>query len=300
MSMTRQIKVDKPFSKKFIESWSESIHYSTGMRRSGPFFVVNDVWGKRSLVYIPFLSYTDLTSSAAISLARSVEKNSYRVRFLSSESQSKFGDPVVSRFLSANKSVESIWESLPSEVRNRVRLAKKVGLSVATVGLQTHLSDFYNFYSSAQSRLGVPLLPTHFFRSLADTCDTSLTMVLHGGKLVACALRLKDEKLAWIPWICNTREGRGLAAIDFLYWSLIGQGIEESIDIIDFGRSQSGSGVCRFKQKWGCTMVPVVTLGFQAISIYKKYAFAQKIWSKLPLSVTTNLSKKIISRMPDL
>jgi len=298
--MTHRIEVDKPFSKNFIERWGESIRDSTSMRKLDPFFVVKDLWGRNVLVYIPFLSYTDLKPSAAISLAESAGNNSCRIRFLSSESPPKLGDPVVSRLILAHKSAEIIWKSLSSEIRNRVRLAEKIGLSAANTGLKCQFNEFYDFYSSAQSHLGMPILPKKFFRSLAETSDTSLTMIFHGEKSVGCALRIRDEKLSWIPWICTTIEGRRLASSDFLYWHLIAQGIEEGIEILDFGRSESGSGVCKFKQKWGCTMVPVITLGFRSASIYKKYALAQKIWSALPLSLTSNLSRKVISRLPDL
>jgi hypothetical protein len=295
-----KIKIDTPFSTHFMQSWSESIHASLAMTRADSFFQVRDLWGRSVLVYIPFLSYTDLTPAAASSLARSVENNLFRIRFLSPEYPAQTGDPVVSRLLLSSSSGETLWESFTPETRNRVRRAIKYGLSARITRLELSLGEFYKLYAETQSQLGVPVLPKVFFYHLAERCETALITIYYGNKLLACALQVKDRHLAWIPWICSSADGRGYASSDFMYWKLILNALDEGTELLDFGRSAKGYGVYYFKQKWGCMAIPVVTLGASSTSIYEKYSFAQKAWSKIPLLITTNLSKKLVSRLPDL
>ena len=100
------------FIKKFREVVKDFYHY----KEEGPFLVVPTLSGKRVLVYLPIISYTDLFLQEARQLAQNFSHFSYQIRVLDFE-QSEFlqNEPVTMRlYIDKNRDIISHYKSRTS------------------------------------------------------------------------------------------------------------------------------------------------------------------------------------------
>ena len=91
-----------------------------------------------------------------------------------------------------------------------------------------------------------------------------------------------------------------------MYWELMRKAIERGIGRFDFGRSKKNTGAYQFKSAWNMTINP---LQYQVCLVKRqsppnfspsnpKFALAAKLWSRLPLQVSTWLGPRVVSWFP--
>ncbi len=268
---------------------------------SGVFCGISSFGGGKTLVSLPLLSYTDLSLKQAMQLSASLTSR-HQIRVLADELEPNTDDMVVSRLSLEKRSIASIWSnSLTSEARNRVRRADKAGLEISNGSGQRDIDDFYCLYLVNQHRHGSPTLPKCFFERLVETFDVEILNIKRGHLALSSALLIRDGGLAWVPWLSNTAEARRYWSSDFIIWKMIElEKTTSRSNLIDLGRSRFGGGVYRFKSKWGCNHLKLLTVGSSHSNIYEKYRFAQSMWKRIPLSLASRVSNLIIHRIPDL
>jgi hypothetical protein len=92
-----------------------------------------------------------------------------------------------------------------------------------------------------------------------------------------------------------------------VYWALMERAIADGASVFNFGRCTPGSGTHRFKQQWGSRDEALwwyqrSTDASAAASTPSpdsaQYALATRIWSRLPLSITTRLGPSIVRYIP--
>lgn len=190
---------------------------------------------------------------------------------------------------------DTVWSSLSSERRNRVRRALKAGLSVEEADA-SRLDEFYDIWTRNMRDLGSPPHSKRFFeRVLAGfSGSSSLLMVCHEGSYIGAALALFSDSTMALPWVSSLRSHFKLYPNNILYWEAMRIAVRKGISIFDFGRSTDGSGTYEFKQRWGAAPTPLhwhcVSLAntpeMPAPSGGDSYQRAVEIWKRIPVPVT--------------
>lgn len=187
--------------------------------------------------------------------------------------------------------------SIPRKTRAECRAGINKGLEFRTNGIG--VDGFYQVYSRSVRDLGTPVFSKKLFangmREFGDQCR--IFSVHWQGKLVSAVWTLfyKDEVIPYYGG--SIREFNHLGVNNFMYWMLIRYGCENGYRVYDFGRSKKGTGSFDFKKRWGMTMID---LPYQYRLVRRqslpdtsplnpKFAWAIRLWSKLPIPVANTL-----------
>ena len=186
---------------------------------------------------------------------------------------------------------------IPRKTRAECRAGMSKGLEFRVN--ETGIDGFYEIYSRSVRDLGTPVFSRHLFangmREFGDNCK--IFSVRWKGKLVSAVWTLfyKDEVIPYYGG--SIRKYNHLGVNNFMYWMLIKYGCENGYRIYDFGRSKKGTGSFDFKKRWGMTMIDLPyrywLIRGQSLPdtspLNPKFAWAIRLWSKLPLPVANSL-----------
>lgn len=141
--------------------------------------------------------------------------------------------------------------NIPRKQRAEVRKAAKRGLEIHT---NRDVDALFRVYAESVRNLGSPVFPKRYFRALLEAFpeESDVTTVLHEGQAVASVLsfHFKQEVLPYYGG--GTREARGLAAADVMYWEVMRRAAQDrGATMFDFGRSKADTGAFAFKKNWG-------------------------------------------------
>jgi FemAB-related protein (PEP-CTERM system-associated) len=201
---------------------------------------------------------------------------------------------------------EVLLRRLPRDTRYMIRKAQKKGLQLVRGVEQT--PAFYRLFAQSMRRLGTPALPLRLFENLVEEFKTLVDVTLLSAQNVPVAavfsFRFRDTILPYYAGASS--EAPGLAANNLLYWELMTRSAAEGMGWFDFGRSKKGTGTYAFKTQWHMAAQP---LGYQFYLVQRqnvpnftplnpKFERAARIWSKLPLALTTRLGPHVVRWFP--
>ncbi|MBW6397529.1 FemAB family PEP-CTERM system-associated protein [Roseomonas sp. HJA6] len=183
--------------------------------------------------------------------------------------------------------------NIPRKQRAEVRKAIKRGLTTVTNG---DVDGLHRIYAESVRNLGSPVFPRRYFRLLAAAFPEAhdVTTVLHEGRPVSAVLNFhfREEVLPYYGG--GTRDARGLAASDLMYWEVMRRaGAERGATLFDFGRSKIDTGAFAFKKNWGFVPEELhycyrLAAGAQVPDNNPnnpKYRLVIAAWKRLPLPV---------------
>ena len=194
--------------------------------------------------------------------------------------------------------------AIPRKQRAMVRKGIKFGLK-AVVDEQP--DRLFAMYSQSVRNLGSPVFPKKLFYCLkqeyGEDCEI-LTIETDQGNPISSVMTFyfRDEVIPYYGG--GTFEARGLAANDFMYWSLMERAVSErDCRIFDFGRSKNGTGAFSFKKNWG---FEPKSLNYEFMlkeggempdinPLNPKYQLMIKVWKKLPMPIA-NFIGPLISK----
>ncbi len=218
------------------------------------------------------------------------------------------GSEEVTLRLALPESSDLLWKSLDPQVRNLVRKAEKMGLSVRW-GIE-QLDEFYRIYGRSMARLGTPAHSGRFFGEIIDGLreHVEILTVRQDDRAIASMFLLKFRRQLSDPWASSLREFNALSPNMLLYWEALRYGSDHGFEQFDFGRSHVDSGTYRFKSQWGATPHPleysiVSAKGESRSSIVSMYrglagkAFSS-LWRSLPYFSTRWLGPKLRKYIP--
>ncbi len=196
-------------------------------------------------------------------------------------------------------SEEGLWKRLPSERRNRIRKAQKLGVTASFHGEEA-LEDFYRVFATNMRDLGSPVHSVGFFRALFAHLGDRLSIVLvnHENHVIgtACVLRYKDT--VTIPgWISSLRAFFHLCPNQLLHWELMRFAIAGGYTSLDLGRSSRDSGTFEAKRQWHA--VPQQLYWYYAPHApppggdQSRFTRLADLWRRLPLPVANRLGPRL-------
>jgi FemAB-related protein (PEP-CTERM system-associated) len=202
--------------------------------------------------------------------------------------------------------VGTLWDSIPSKVRNQVRKGHKGGLRVAWGGEEL-LREFYDVFSQNMRDLGTPVYGAGLFRSVlrhfprrAEVCA-----VRQCDRPIAAGLLLHGEGVAEVPSASSLRRFNTLCPNMLMYWSMLERAVQHGQSTFDFGRSSPDSPTYQFKKQWGATPFPAswqyyVRSGHETDMRpdNPRYQRLIRVWQRLPVGLTRWIGPWIVRGIP--
>jgi len=146
-----------------------------------------------------------------------------------------------------------------------------------------------------------------FFQAIVEEFNESSVVVvrLH-QQVVVTALLLRHGDVLSSVYAGSHPDYLQTKPNNFLYWEAIKYGIATGARYFDFGRSLAGSGAAKFKEAFGpdkvalhyCyylrrrSEIPRINQG------NPRFRFAQAVWRRFPLRLTTLLGPSFIKNVP--
>lgn len=225
-------------------------------------YAVTGIFG----AYGPILSDNVPTGHALLDAAWSITKKS-RVsclvhKGLGREDQALAGEPFecLDRWVTATLDLEggldSIWRGFRSEIRNRIRKAKRNGLVVKWGPEQ--LKSYYDVLAENMHRKGTPIYGYRFMRELAEALEDRAEVITlaRGGNVIAGALVVYHRGVVNVPFVSSRPSTFDLCPSNLIYWEIIKRAVERGMRELDFGRSLRDSSNLQFKLRWGASTTP--------------------------------------------
>lgn len=197
---------------------------------------------------------------------------------------------------------KDLARNIPRKQRAEVRKAIARGLDAVTDG---DVDRLHRIYAESVRNLGSPVFPRRYFRLLAEAFPDAhdVTTVLHDGRPVSAVLNFhfREEVLPYYGG--GTRDARGLAANDLMYWEVMRRaGQERGATVFDFGRSKLGTGAFAFKKNWGfapqelhyCYRLAPGAAVPDNNPNNPKYRLLIAAWKRLPLAVANAIGPRLV------
>ncbi|HMH54463.1 MAG TPA: FemAB family XrtA/PEP-CTERM system-associated protein [Candidatus Acidoferrum sp.] len=204
---------------------------------------------------------------------------------------------------------DTVWKSLPSERRNRVRKGEKSGLSPVWGGAEL-LDGFYEVFAANMRDLGSPVHRPAFFRSmLAELGDAARVLQVRdgNGRPVGAAVCLFFRDTIAVPWVSSRREAFALCPNFVLYWEVIRFGCEGGYRTLDLGRSFKHAGTFEFKRQWGAHPHPLPWIFRDLVPgappspdrDSTRFRHLADLWTRLPVPVANLVGPWLRRQLPN-
>lgn len=266
------------------------------------------------LVSMPFLNAGGPLGSAeavkALVLEASRQAAAERPRLLELRSRAEL--PIALRVshrkitvvLDLPASSTEMWSRLPSKLRSQVRRPQKEGVEVR-FGSEV-IGDFYRVFATHMRDLGTPVLPKRFFEVVRERLgdDAWFGCGYLAGEPVACGAGFRFRDSFELTWASSLRRFNRLAPNMLLYWAFLERAVEQGAREFDFGRCTPGGGTHRFKRQWGGRDVQLWWYqdgrgaATPAPDQGGVMSLATRVWSRLPVRITTALGPWIVRGIP--
>lgn len=201
---------------------------------------------------------------------------------------------------------DALWASFKPKVRNQVRKAEKLGLTVQW-GTRDQLDAFYRIFARNMRDLGTPVFSKRLFAAVLSHLpeQAELCLVRRDGEPLAAGLLVHGPGVTEVPSASSLRKYNATNANMLLYWHLLRRALERGQEVFDFGRSTVDSNTFRFKRQWGAIGHPAVWQYHQRKGSMTevrpdnpKYQNAIRLWQRLPVWFTRIVGPAIVRGIP--
>ena len=203
--------------------------------------------------------------------------------------------------------VEELWQSLATGMRNKIRSARKHGLCAEWGGAEL-VDVFYRIFATNMHNLGTPVYPRRWFENMCRALPEKnrIVVVRDGAEPVAAGIVTAfRDTLDW-PWSATLPGSHRKYSAIFLYWSLLEWALENGFRHVDLGRCSRGGGTWEFKRHWPCEEQELrwhywLAPGEPVPNVKPdnpRYRLAIKLWQRLPLAMANRLGPHIASSIP--
>jgi len=213
----------------------------------------------------------------------------------------------VNMILALPYSHDALWQTFTPKLRAQIRRPQRETVQILQGGSE-FLDDFYSVFSRNMRDLGTPVYPKTFFNRILNSFpgNCSILVAQHDNRPAAACVLIGHRDTLEIPWASSIRDVNHLSINMLLYWEVLKYAIDHHYRQFDFGRSSKESGTYRFKQQWGARPEQLywhywLKSGTDLPALNPdnpRYALAIKVWSQLPLSLTTRLGPLIVKNLP--
>lgn len=207
---------------------------------------------------------------------------------------------------------EELWGGFDRITRKAIKKAEKSELKIREINGKEELKFFYELYIKSMRNFGTPQHSLDYFEYLlkSDKIFKGLNC-WKDGKLISSLIILHSENYAYAAYNFSEPEYLKYQPNDLLYWEIIKWAIKSKIKKFDFGQVEANApegshaaGIFKFKNKWGGKLYDRPYFYYYFSNQSKKvenkrdkYAFATKLWKKLPLFILNIVGPKICAQL---
>lgn len=291
-------------TKDFIDRFRQVLHKTYGYDLYMDLCVVPSILSAPVLSYMPLLNYTDRLHDDVDDLLELAKESDYLIRALNPDQKEFDADePVAMRLEIDSSKPEDLMLLAKSRCRNKIRNSSKK-FHYALKSGRACIDDFYEILSQTYHRHGTPILPKKLFYELQDEFEEKLIFFVsydEQGHPAAAMSVFVDETLAWYAWGGVEETYSQKLAGYYIYFEVLKRVTHDfDIKVFDFGRSPFEGSTYRFKSQFGAKPVKIELIKPDNEDLYSKYAFAAKLWQKLPRSVVQKLGPRLTKYLADL
>ena len=255
------------------------------------------------------LSARDGLLDAASALAQAQGAEHVNVRFEARESESPLEEwlqhPIYFTYrVDLSSDLDQLLRSFGPDHRNHIRKSLKKGFSIRFGHLDL-LDAAYEGLARSMHELGSPYHNKEHLRRMAEYLGDDLKFVVVNdsrGELAGAGVFISQGNVVTNLHANILRKFRSDYAGEFLYWSIIEHYATGNYQLLDLGRSLTGSGNEIFKMKWQPRRVPLAYWYYlpkggpvpELNQKSPKFQLAIWAWKRLPAFVVRALGPKMI------
>lgn len=296
-----QKNVEIVFSKEFINRFKKVLVDFYGYETYLDFIVIPFLW-KKTLSYIPLLSYSDRKNDEVKDLLELSKDSDYQIKTLNFDYNDFKNDDTVTMRIDM-QDIDELWNSFSSKLRTKIRKIKSKNFTLKIGNSDKFLDDFYILYSQAMLEHGTPVLDKALFFALRDEFldDIACYNFYDNKKIIGTLFVFFDKEIAMGEWMGIDKNYKRDNLSYLMFFESIKDSFKrENIKVVDLGRSAFNQGTYDFKKKFKAYPVKIDTYKPKDDNIYKKYTLASTIWKKLPKPLADKLGSKLSKYLKDL
>jgi lipid II:glycine glycyltransferase (peptidoglycan interpeptide bridge formation enzyme) len=197
--------------------------------------------------------------------------------------------------LRLDRSLGDITKGFSDSVRWGRKRALRDGLRAERRWSDGALRDFYRLHQITRRKLGVPVQPWRFFRSLwsefSPGNEAFIVQARGAGEVTASAVFLRHRQRLYYKFAASDPLALTSQPNSLILWEAIEWAHAAGLSEVDFGKTaHENAGLARFKRSWGAVPTavsyyyfPRVT-GLGAESEHStRLRAARAVWRRLPL-----------------
>ena len=277
-------------------------------------------FGKKQYISLPFCDVggiladnsevADKLAEYAVALARRnrIQRIEIRAeRDAGNNGDAADGAPKVRMMLDLPDNSAALLAGLKAKLRSQVKKPMRDGLSSRLGGLEL-VDDFYFVFVRNMRDLGSPVHSRRWIAAVVESYGTEARMVVvytGDGQPAAAGVMLLHPAVVSNPWASSLRSYKHLNPNMLLYWTMLSFAADNGFPCFDFGRSTPGGGTYKFKEQWGAKAVPLRWTELPSGQVLETStgsspvrAIAEKVWMRLPLSLTALLGPYVRRHIP--
>lgn len=199
----------------------------------------------------------------------------------------------------------AVLKRLKPKLRSQTKRSSKEGVTFEFGS--DRVRDFHAVFARHMRDLGTPAQPLAFFQGIADRLgdDAWFGCAYLNGIPITCGAGLRWGAEFEITWASSLREWNSISPNIGLYWAFIERAANAGLSRFNFGRCTPDSNTHRFKLQWGAVDEPLWWYQHSAKDDAAlpnqhsaKFAFAARVWRRLPVRLTTALGPRIVRYLP--
>jgi len=170
----------------------------------------------------------------------------------------------ISRLDLKKESIDDVWKSFKTAIRNQTRKAEKNGVEIKVAESSDEYRTFYDLEAETRKFQGMPIYPLSLFLNIYEKLHKAgksrLELAYYNGKPIAGAMAFFSNKKAIYAYGSSKkdREYMQLCPNNILVWDLIKYSYNAGCEVFDFGSTFiQNEGLLHFKKQWGTETVPL-------------------------------------------
>lgn len=203
----------------------------------------------------------------------------------------------------------SLWASIGSKRRNKVRQARTHGMVVSSD--TDNLRAFYDVLARNYTRLGTPVFSFSLLAEVLREFPEAAKFVFlkKDGKVLGGNILFQFRENLSLLWSAALPSSLSMRPNDLLYWTALDLARTTGCNEIDFGTSIDLSGQQSFKRSWGCSSRPLHDIYYLRrresvpdlrlmLNDSQWFRRAHMLWPKLPIGVAKAFGPYLSSFYP--
>lgn len=248
----------------------------------------------KGYISLPFVSYSGYLSNNDSTL--SYLKNYLKESHIEIDSRDLCDEEVTEGYVNPIvyfDNLDSFWSNISSNNRNQFKKSFKFNYEFIE---ENNIENFYNLYATGMRNLGTPVHGKKYFNQIQKFMTSKVFTIMLNNKAIGSMFCLLDNDSLSVNYAYVYPEYSKDYANYFMYYKLIEWMSNNSIKILDMGRSTYDEGTFHFKKKFKPKFYKISSnINYSQNNTLKIFS---EIWTKIPLCLANFIGPKLRRFLP--